>query len=82
MNQTPQQLHIPVLLSDVLDLLKPQLGESYLDLTAGYGGHARAVIARIGGENSASLTDKVTLVDRDDFAIEHLNDLKEQGARI
>jgi 16S rRNA (cytosine1402-N4)-methyltransferase len=52
------------------------MGEHYLDLTAGYGGHARAVIARVGDANLA------TLVDRDEFAIEHLQDLAEQGSRI
>jgi len=73
---TPQQLHIPVLLDEVLDSLKPKEGENYLDLTAGYGGHAREVIARIGAENLA------TLVDRDEFAISNLRDLKQKGARI
>ena len=76
MKKTPQQLHIPVLLERVLDLLKPKTGETYLDLTAGYGGHAREVIARVGNANSS------VLVDRDDFAIEHLRDLEEQGARL
>ena len=38
-------LHVPVLLDDVIALLTPHLGETYLDLTAGYGGHARAVLA-------------------------------------
>jgi 16S rRNA (cytosine1402-N4)-methyltransferase len=76
MKNTPQQLHIPVLLSAVLDLLKPQQGESYLDLTTGYGGHARAVIARVGGANLA------TLVDRDDFAISELADLEQDGAHL
>lgn len=37
--------HIPVLLSETIEILKPLPGESYLDLTAGRGGHARAVIA-------------------------------------
>ena len=32
--------HVPVLLEAVLQQLNPQKGESYLDLTAGYGGHA------------------------------------------
>ena len=87
MNSTPQQLHIPVLLDAVLDLLAPQTGEHYLDLTAGYGGHARAVIARIGAGKSAAAkiadgAKLATLVDRDEFAIEHLSDLAEQGARI
>ena len=73
---TPQQLHIPVLLDDVLSLLDPQEGEKYLDLTAGYGGHARQVISRIGGAKYA------TLCDRDDYAISHLADLSNQGATL
>ena len=76
MKNTPQQLHIPVLLGPVLDLLAPKTGERYLDLTAGFGGHAREVIARVG---AANLT---TLVDRDEFALSHLGDLEEQGARL
>ena len=62
-NQTPQQLHIPVLLDSVVKLLAPKKGEKYLDLTAGYGGHAQEIISRIGDEKLA------TLVDRDLFAI-------------
>mgnify|MGYP002515914866 CR=1 FL=1 len=73
---TPQQLHIPVLFEDTIKLLNPQTGESYLDLTAGYGGHAKGVIARIGSANLA------TLCDRDQFAIDNLADLKEQGATL
>jgi 16S rRNA (cytosine1402-N4)-methyltransferase len=73
---TPQQLHQPVLLRHVLDLLKAQKGEKYLDLTAGYGGHARKVIAVIGDAHLA------TLVDRDDYAISELKPLQEAGARV
>lgn len=73
---TPQQLHIPVLLNAVLDLLKPAQGETYLDLTAGYGGHAREVIARIGDAKLA------TLIDRDEFAIGQLQDSKQAGAEL
>lgn len=72
----PQQLHLPVLLEATLNVLAPKQGETYLDLTAGYGGHARAITGRIGD------TSQATLVDRDDFAIQHLQDLAEQGARI
>jgi len=68
MKITPQQLHIPVLLDVVLDLLAPKAGEHYLDLTAGYGGHAQAVVARIGSGKFA------TLVDRDQFAINYLQE--------
>jgi 16S rRNA (cytosine1402-N4)-methyltransferase len=69
-------LHVPVLLDQTLDLLNPQKGESYLDLTAGYGGHAAAVLDRTGNEVSA------TLVDRDDFAIEQLAYLAKKGVRL
>lgn len=75
-NKTPQQLHIPVLLDAVVDVLKPQKGETYLDLTAGYGGHASAVIDKIGSANLA------TLVDRDESAVAALKPLQEAGARL
>lgn len=70
------ELHIPVLLEATLALLDPQKGESYLDLTAGYGGHARAFIERIGDPSSA------TLVDRDDYAISKLSEFADHGARL
>ncbi len=65
-----------MLLDATVRLLAPKPGETYLDLTAGYGGHAREIIKRIGVASHA------TLVDRDDFAIAHLQDLKHDGARI
>lgn len=72
----PQTLHVPVLLDATLDTLKPIQGESYLDLTAGYGGHARRVL-----EKTENLTDSV-LVDRDDYAIERLSEFQQKGARL
>jgi 16S rRNA (cytosine1402-N4)-methyltransferase len=60
------QLHQPVLLEEVLRLLNPQAGESYLDATAGYGGHAAAVLTQIGAEGRA------VLVDRDSAATRQL----------
>jgi len=72
----PQQLHIPVLLESTLQTLRPQKGEKYLDLTAGYGGHARAFIDVIGDAQLA------TLVDRDDMAIAELQPLVVQGAHL
>ena len=64
--QTTHTVHDPVLLTEVLDVLKPQKGERYLDVTAGYGGHAAAVLAQTG--NSAG----AVLVDRDENAINYL----------
>jgi 16S rRNA (cytosine1402-N4)-methyltransferase len=65
-NKHQNKQHVPVLLDEVLQYLDPKAGESYLDLTAGYGGHAAAVLARTG-----SLTSSV-LVDRDREAIANL----------
>ncbi len=61
-----EKLHIPVLLSEVLAGLDPTPGESYLDLTAGYGGHASEILAVTQNYKDSCL------VDRDEFAIEYL----------
>ena len=60
--------HTPVLLQEVLTTLKPQNGDTYLDLTAGYGGHASAILAKTGYAAS-------TLVDRDINAVSVLDGL-------
>jgi len=61
-----EKLHTPVLLSEVLAGLAPGLGESYLDLTAGYGGHASEIL-----DATQNYKDSV-LIDRDEFAVEYL----------
>ena len=61
-----KELHIPVLLSEVLAALQPQRGESYLDLTAGYGGHAKAIL------DVTQDYKRSVLIDRDEFAAEYL----------
>lgn len=68
MHQEEQNHHIPVLLNEVLQYLRPAKGESYLDLTGGYGGHAGAVLERTKNPEGA------TLVDRDANAIAVLKD--------
>lgn len=61
--------HKPVLLKEVIKLLEPKQGESYLDLTAGYGGHATSVVEMTKAPKQA------TLVDRDVFAFETLREV-------
>ncbi|HEX5394847.1 MAG TPA: 16S rRNA (cytosine(1402)-N(4))-methyltransferase RsmH, partial [Candidatus Saccharimonadales bacterium] len=65
MNQQKQK-HNPVLLDAVLRCLEPKKGDSYLDLTAGYGGHASAVLAATDSPR------KAVLVDRDQEAAKYL----------
>ena len=70
-------VHSPVLVNEVLSLLNPKQGESYLDLTAGYGGHASAIL------DKTKAPKRALLIDRDDNAINALHArFKGQAAQI
>ncbi len=71
-----QQQHIPVLLEEVLQALQPQKHQSYLDVTAGYGGHASAVL-----EQTQAVA-AMCLVDRDPAAIRALQPFAGKGAAL
>ena len=45
--KTPAGSHVPVLLDEVIEALVPHPGELAVDCTLGYGGHARALLARL-----------------------------------
>ena len=68
--------HVPVLLEATLDQLQPIQGEKYLDLTAGYGGHASRVLDKTQNYSGS------VLVDRDDYAISHLQAFADKGVRL
>lgn len=68
--------HVPVLLDKVLELLNPKSGENYLDLTAGYGGHATEILQRTENYQAS------VLVDRDINAINALKPFEEKGVRL
>jgi 16S rRNA (cytosine1402-N4)-methyltransferase len=72
--QTPKQKHIPVLLNETLALLSPEREQSYLDVTAGYGGHAKAVLEHTKSPKNAFL------VDRDEQAIKSLEEAFAESA--
>jgi 16S rRNA (cytosine1402-N4)-methyltransferase len=61
-----EETHKPVLLNEVVSCLAPHGGESYLDLTAGYGGHADKILEVTQNYKGA------VLVDRDEHAVEYL----------
>ncbi|MBN2183305.1 MAG: 16S rRNA (cytosine(1402)-N(4))-methyltransferase RsmH [Sedimentisphaerales bacterium] len=46
--KTPAGTHIPVLVEEVINCLKPKGGEIVVDCTVGYGGHASEFIKHIG----------------------------------
>jgi 16S rRNA (cytosine1402-N4)-methyltransferase len=65
MSKTETNHHVPVLLDEVLNILDPKPGDSYLDLTAGYGGHASKILSIADPAHSV-------LVDRDEQAVRFL----------
>ncbi|HVV25879.1 MAG TPA: 16S rRNA (cytosine(1402)-N(4))-methyltransferase RsmH [Candidatus Saccharimonadales bacterium] len=76
-HQNTDNEHFPVLREEVMAVLAPQSGERYLDLTAGYGGHASAVLEATGNYAGS------VLVDRDSQAIAELKRrFKASGASV
>ena len=57
-------VHVPVLLTEVLDYLRIEEGAKYIDGTAGGGGHTAEIIKKGG---------KVLCIDQDQEAIDHLH---------
>lgn len=45
--KTPAGTHVPIMVREVLEVLAPREGESAVDCTLGFGGHARHVLQRI-----------------------------------
>lgn len=43
--KTPAGMHVPIMLPEILEVLRIQPGETVVDCTLGYGGHARELLA-------------------------------------
>ena len=45
--KTPAGTHVPIMVSEVLEVLAPRAGETAVDCTLGFGGHTRRLLQRI-----------------------------------
>lgn len=66
------RLHTPVLLQTTIEFLDPGPGKSFIDATAGFGGHTEELMKR---------GSRVLGIDRDPEAIEYLKKSQESGVR-
>ena len=73
-SQVPE--HVPVMLDEVVEAVAPRHGGLYVDCTFGRGGHARAVLERIGP------TGRVLAIDRDPQAVAAARELTRSDPRI
>ena len=68
--------HVPVMLDEVVEAVAPRPGGRYIDCTFGRGGHARAVLDRIGPAG------RMLALDRDPQAVTAAQDLARSDPRV
>ena len=68
--------HVPAMLGEVVEALAPRAGGLYVDCTFGRGGHARAVLDRVGPAG------RVIVIDRDPRAAAAARSLARSDARV
>lgn len=55
--KTPAGMHIPIMVTEILDVLKIQPGEVGMDATLGYGGHTEKMLEKLEGRGHLYATD-------------------------
>ena len=55
--RTPAGTHIPIMVDEILDVLRIRPGETGLDATLGYGGHTQKMLERLAGRGHLYATD-------------------------
>lgn len=64
----PSAPHVPVMLKEVIEALKPEAGKTFIDMTFGAGGHTRHIL-----QSAPNI--KVIALDRDPDALHYANQL-------
>ena len=54
---TPAGMHIPICLNEIMGFLNVQPGQTGIDCTLGYGGHAQELLSRLNGSGHLHATD-------------------------
>ncbi len=72
---TDSPAHVPVMLKEVLEYLKPQAGQIFVDGTVGLAGHAKAILPHLGPEG------KLIAIDRDERSLKLAKDHLKEFAR-
>lgn len=74
-NQKSRRLfsHVPVMADEILELMRPEDGKVFIDMTFGAGGHSRKLL-------STDKSIKIVAVDRDPAAIEKARELSKEIA--
>ena len=65
--------HYPVMLNQVLSIISPQHGGTFIDCTFGGGGYSEAILKY--------KDTKVYAIDRDSMTLEHANNLKKKFSK-
>lgn len=68
--------HIPVLQNSVREVLRPKPGETFIDLTAGFGGHSADLVSAVGAKGQG------ILLDQDEQAIRALRERFANDANV
>ncbi len=68
--------HVPVLLSEVVDLMNVRPGGLYIDATFGRGGHSRAILQCLDSQG------RLIVIDRDPRAVEQARALAREDSRV
>ena len=69
-------IHTPVLLNEIIELMNIKNGTNVLDATFGMGGHSKEIISKFGDKS------RLIIIDKDPLSIKYANELFAEDKRI